>query len=106
MTNAEIIFNASQELAENGIINYTGKTFEAVNGNGEKVLVKETEAIHTYAAWKALGYQVQKGQKAVASFRIWKHTVKEDKETGDKENRMFMTKAFFFTSAQVAPINA
>lgn len=105
MTNAEIIFHAGQALAKDGIIKYTGREIEAVNDKGETVMVKETEAIHTYTAWKALGYQVQKGQKAVASFKIWKHTTKEDKETGKKESNMFMTKAFFFTAAQVAPIN-
>lgn len=104
MTNSEIIFNAGQALAKDGIIKYTGREFEAVNDKGETVMVKETEPIHTYATWKALGYQVQKGQKAIASFRIWKHTEKENKETGKKETNMFMTKAFFFTSAQVAPI--
>ena len=104
MTNAEIIFNTAQALAENGIIGYTGREFEAVNDKGETVMIKETEPIHTYAAWKSLGYQVQKGQKAIASFKIWKRTVKEDKETGEKESNMFMTKAYFFTMAQVAPI--
>lgn len=104
MTNAEIIFNAGQSLAKNGIIGYTGREFEAVNENGETVMVKETEPIHTYATWKALGYQVQKGQKAVASFKIWKHTEKENKATGKKETNMFLTKASFFTGAQVAPI--
>lgn len=104
MTNVEIIFNAGQALAKNGIIGYTGREFEAVNDKGETVMVKETEPIHTYATWKALGYQVQKGQKAVASFKIWKHTEKENKKTGKKETNMFLTKAFFFTGAQVAPI--
>lgn len=104
MTNAEIIFNAGQALAKDGIINYTGNEFEAQNENGETVMIKETEPIHTYATWKALGYQVQKGQKAVASFKIWKHTERENKETGNKEKNMFLTKAFFFTAAQVAPI--
>lgn len=104
MTNAEIIFNASQELAENGIIGYTGNEFEAIDGNGNPIMIKETETIHTYAAWQALGFQVQKGQKAVAKFRIWKHTVKKDKTTGKEEKKMFMTNAAFFTAAQVAPI--
>lgn len=104
MTNTEIIFHAGQALAKNGVIKYTGREIEAVNEEGETVIIKETEPIHTYAAWKELGYQVQKGQKAVASFKIWKHTSKENKETGKKETHMFMTKAFFFTGAQVAPI--
>lgn len=104
MTNAEIIFNAGQALAEHGIISYTGNEFEATNEQGETVIIKETEPIHTYTAWKSLGYQVQKGQKAVASFKIWKHTTKENEETGKKESKMFMTNAFFFKSSQVSPI--
>ena len=104
MTNAEIIFNAGQALAKQGIIGYTGNEFEAVNDQGEPVMVKEPEPIHTYAAWKDLGYQVQKGQKAIASFKIWKHTTKENKETGKNESKMFLTTAFFFKSSQVAPI--
>lgn len=104
MTNAEIIFAAGQALAKQGVIKYTGREIEAVNDEGETVLIKETEPIHTYAAWKALGYQVQKGQKAVANFKIWKHTTKEDKDTGKQESNMFMTRAFFFTGSQVAPI--
>lgn len=104
MTNADIIFAAAQALAKDGIIKYTGREFEAVNENGDPVTIKETEPIHTYATWKTLGYQVQKGQKAVAGFKIWKHTAKEDKETGKTETKMFMTKAYFFTAAQVAPI--
>lgn len=103
MTNAEIIFNASQSLAKDGIIKYTGREIEAVDGEGNPTVIKETEPIHTYAAWKNLGYQVQKGQKAVASFKIWKHTSRE-KEDGKSDTKMFMTKAFFFTSEQVALI--
>ena len=78
MTNAQIIFQASQELAEAGIIGYTGREFEAIDGEGNKIMMKETEEIHTYAAWKELGYQVQKGQKAVAKITIWKCTVKPE----------------------------
>ena len=104
MTNAEIIFSAEQALAKQGIIKYTGNEYEALNDKGETVIVKETEQIHTYATWKSLGYQVQKGQKAIANFKIWKHTTKEDKETGKNESKMFMTKAFFFSGSQVSPI--
>lgn len=105
MTNAEIIFNAGQALAKDGIIGYTGREIEAVDGEGNPITIRETEAIHTYAAWKALGYQVERGQKAIASFKIWKHTVKENKETGKNEKKMFLTKAFFFKASQVSPIN-
>ena len=107
MTNAQIIFIEGQKLAEAGIINYTGRVLKALNPAGEEVEVKETEQIHTYAAWKELGYQVQKGQKAVAKFPVWKYTSKKNEETGEEENaHMFMKTASFFRLEQVAPITA
>ena len=107
MTNAQIIFIEGQKLAEAGIINYTGRVLKALNPAGEEVEVKETEQIHTYAAWKELGYQVQKGQKAVAKFPVWKYTSKKNEETGEEEKaHMFMKTASFFRLEQVAPITA
>ena len=112
MTNAQIIFNAEQVLAEQGKIAYTGRTFKAIDGAGNEVELKETEAIHTYQTWKSLGYQVKKGQKAVAKITIWKHTgAKVDTvKTEDGEvdyidkGRMFMKTAAFFSAAQVEEI--
>lgn len=106
MTNAQIIFNESQRLAEEGKIQYTGRVFTFEDADGNQQTVKETEAIHTYNAWKELGFQVQKGQKAVAQFTIWKHcNGKVDEETGEeKPGKMFMKKASFFTAKQVQAI--
>ena len=102
MTNAMIIFNNSVEFMEQGIIGTTGRTVVVEDQNGNKKELKEPEAIHTYAKWKELGYQVQKGQKAIASFCIWKHTVKEaSDETKEDESKMFMKKASFFKFSQV-----
>ena len=102
MTNAMIIFNNSVELMEQGIIGTTGRTVVVEDQNGNKKEIKEPEAIHTYAKWKELGCQVQQGQKAVASFCIWKHTVKEtNDETKEDESKMFMKKASFFKFSQV-----
>lgn len=103
MTNAQIIFEESQRLAEEGKIKYTGREFKAVDADGKEIILKETEVIHTYNAWKALGFQVKKGQKAVAQFTIWKFKGgKENEETGEKEqDKMFMKKASFFTREQV-----
>ena len=39
-----------------------------------------TEIVHTYAKWQELGYQVQKGQKALFTACIYKCVTKEDKE--------------------------
>lgn len=108
MTNEMIIFIESQKLAEAGKINYTGRTFKAVNMAGEEVEFKETEAIHTFQTWKAQGFSVKKGSKAVASFPIWKHTSKKATVTAEDgteqevdKSRMFMKVAAFFSASQV-----
>lgn len=109
MTNAQIIFNASMELMENGTIKGTGRFFTYEDENGEKKQIEEPEALHTYARWQELGRQVKKGQKARAAIQIWKqgkpYTTK-NKETGADEERagkMFMKTAYFFTIDQTEP---
>jgi hypothetical protein len=119
MTNAQIIFNKSIELMENGQLNGTGKyiTVLTVNENGEeeKKQIEEPEAIHTYAAWKQLGFQVKKGSKAIAQINIWKHVSKKeemevtytDGTTGTEEidnSKMFMKLSSFFSASQVEKI--
>jgi hypothetical protein len=111
MTNAEIIFNESIRLVEEGIIKGTGRMFEAVitdkDGNETKKMVEEPEAIHTYATWKQLGFQVKRNEKAKASFTIWKYAEgkKEEGSEEEPEGKMFMKKAHFFTMDQVEKIN-
>lgn len=107
MTNADIIFKESQQLAKDGVIEYTGKVLQFKDDAGNVIEVQETEPIHTYNAWKSIGFQVQKGQKAVAQFTIWKHcNGKVDEETGEeKPGKMFMKKASFFTARQVQAIS-
>ncbi len=104
MTNAQIIFNAGQELAKEGKIGYTGRTFEMEMPDGKKITVQETEPIHTYQTWKMFGYQVAKGEKAVAKITIWKHTTKHNEERGEDESKMFMKTAAFFSQSQVEAI--
>ena len=110
MTNAQIIMNESINLLESGIIKGTGRMFEAVivdkEGNETKKMVEEPEAIHTYAGWKQLGFQVKKGEKAKASFIIWKCVAGKKEEESDEqpENKMFMKKSHFFTIDQVERI--
>ena len=115
MTNAQIIFNAEQQLAEQGIIKYTGRTFKTVDGAGNEIELKETEEIHTFAHWKENGYKVRKGEHAVAKIQIWKHTgakvetvpTQDGKETEVADRgRMFMKIASFFSASQVEPIEA
>ena len=57
--------------------------------------------------WKAIGRQVKKGEKCIATFMIWKHTTKKKKsesEDEDEQEKMFMTKAFFFRECQTEEI--
>jgi len=112
MTNAQIIFNEQQALAEQGILQYTGREAEFETADGEKIIVKEVEEIHTFARWKALGRQVKKGEHAKATFMIWKQgkASKKAQEEAEKngeevpQGRMFMKKAFFFTIDQTEAI--
>jgi len=109
MTNADIIFTKSQELMKQGIIEGTGRVFKAIitnaQGEEEEVEVEEAEPIHTYAGWKERGFQVQKGEKAIAKFTIWKHVTKKAKNESDEdETKMFMKTASWFKFSQVAPI--
>ena len=108
MTNAQIIFNASIELMENGIIKGTGRIFEYEDENGEKKHLEEPEPLHTYAKWQELGRQVRKGEKAKAGITIWKQGKsrnKRDKDGNEEEvqGNMFLKKAFFFTFDQTEP---
>ena len=130
MTNAQIIFNESLELMNDGIIGTTGRKITiSYEKDGEQVTetVNEPEAIHTYKEWQNLGMQVQKGQKAIAKFTIWMYTSKTkklSKEDADSINSIvinsdgskaqegdevqtnghyYMKEAAFFSASQVAP---
>ncbi len=109
MTNAEIIAMNSAILFEAGKI--SGKSTMI----GE-VEVMEYESIHTFAKWKALGYKVKKGEKAIARFSIWKYAQKtvqkQMKKKGSEEVTMeevteescFMKESCFFAFRQVEKI--
>ena len=106
MTNAQIIFNASVKLMEDGVIKGTGRVFCFEDENGERHELEEPEALHTFAVWKEMGRVVKKGEKARAAIQIWKQgksyttTNKETGEQEEKEGRMFMKTAYFFTLEQ------
>jgi len=116
MTNAQIIFEQSQKLAEDGKIQYTGRVFKGHAADGAEVEIKETEPIHTFAEWKKAGFIVKKGQHAVAKFTIWMFTDKPTKaaqeaaETAGKEPdadpHYYMKTAAFFSASQVEKITA
>lgn len=65
-----IILLESVKLMEQGIIGETGETIVYEDGKGNKKQVKMPEPIHTYQKWKELGYQVRRGEKAIAKFQI------------------------------------
>ena len=116
MTNAMIIFNASQELAEQGVIKYTGRVFTYEDEEGNKIECQETEELHTYKEWQRLGYQVNKGQKTIAKIMIWNFTNKPSKakkaaaeaagKEADADPHYYMKEACFFSASQVSKIEA
>ena len=110
MTNVQIIGNAQEQLLRAGKIKPTGRIFKAVDGAGNEITVPEAEPIHTYQTWKEMGYQVQRGEKAVCKLHIWKHTTRKAKTEngteGETMSQMFMTSAAFFAMHQVKPATA
>ncbi len=118
MTNGQIIFSESMRLMNDGIIGTTGRKLTLItideDGTEKKEIIDEPEEIHTFAEWKALGFMVQKGQKAIAKFTIWNYTskpskkaIKEAEEKGEEVNftaHYYMKDASFFAASQVAPL--
>lgn len=108
MTNHMIILGERIRLMKEGVLEGVGETVKIKNEKGEEIEVQMPEEIHTFAAWKARGYRVKKGEKNIAQFPIWKHVTKTvtNEETGEEEkkSRMFMKKASFFKASQVEPL--
>ena len=109
MTNKMIILLESIKLMEQGVIGGTGEKIVVEQGDGTKKELDVPEEIHTYQTWKRLGYQVRRGQKAVAKFPIWKHTTKKldevDEEGNEKtKSSMFLKTSAFFKMSQVERI--
>ena len=105
MTNAMIILWESVDLMAQGILQGSGRTILVEDKDGNEIEVELPESIHTYQRWKELGYQVRKGEHAVAKIRIWKHTARQkDENPTEYEERMFMKNAAFFKASQVDKI--
>ena len=117
MTNAQIIFDKSIELMETGVIGTTGRkmkvAYEDENGDLIEKIMDEPEEIHTFADWKARGYFVKKGEKAVARFAIWNFTNKpskaartaaaaEGKEDLEADPHYYMKESCFFKLSQTS----
>ena len=105
LTNVQIIDANKQKLAAAGVLKFTGRAFQAVDENGNEILIPEIETIHTFNGWKELGYKVKKGEHAKARFAIWKHAPgKVETDDGEEEHgrgRCFMKEACWFTFEQV-----
>ena len=105
MTNEQIILENRLLLLEMGELKPTGRT---INFNG--VEKQEPEEIHTFQAWKQLGFIVRKGEHAIAKFPIWKYKpgkkkdAEGDEDAAQKKGYCFMKMAFFFTADQVDAI--
>ena len=103
MTNAMIILVESVKLMEQGILKGSG--IKGLTQDGKEIELPEK--IHTYQTWKALGYQVKKGSKAVAQFPIWKYINKkqeENEEEAQANGHCFMKLSSWFTAEQVERI--
>lgn len=109
MTNAMIVLLESVKLMEQGVLKPTGQKVivEMADGNKEYDV---PEPIHTYQTWKSLGYQVKKGEKAVAQFPIWKYTKKKSKDMSEDEAQengyCFMKLSSWFKAEQVQKMEA
>lgn len=113
MTNSAIILQESIRLMSSGILAGSGR-FVTVDGENGPEKIELPEDIHTFAAWKARGYAVKKGEHAIAAFHIWKYADRRRADTesadtdGEQESsgRCFLKKSFFFKSSQVEKITA
>lgn len=109
MTNEMIIQIETSKLAEQGILQYTGRVLKGLNVMGEEVEIKEIEPIHTYKGWEKLGYKVKKGEHSKIKFPIWFWKKGKKKETEDGEEEVtkgncYMKNAAWFTVAQVEKV--
>lgn len=108
MNNATIILLESVKLMEDGILKSTGEKVIVEEADGNKKEYDVPEQIHTYAKWKSLGYQVKRGQKAIAQFPIWKYTKGKTQEMSEEEAQdkgyCFMKMSSWFKFDQVEPV--
>lgn len=94
MTNAETIYRQSLILVSEGKL---------------QLINNQPEPIHTYAKWKSMGYNVKKGEKAIAKFAIWKYTKRTttDKDGNEiPDDRCFSKVSAFFKFSQVEKVTA
>ena len=92
MTNAQIIFTKSVKLMDEGIIKGTGNLITVQDSEGNKKMIEEPEAIHTYAVLKSLGRQVKKGESSTyGSTFLKKKKWKSLTQTAQRERKKLTT---------------
>lgn len=110
MTNEMIILSKKIELQQQGVLKFTGNKIKVINiETGDPEEIDEIQPIHTFAAWKSLGYRVKKGQKAITRIPIWKYSAPRENgkvvpEDETHKGKMFMKVAAFFSDDQVEKI--
>lgn len=115
MTNASIIHEQSLALMAAGLLKGTGKFLRVLtvdeDGNESEEMQEIPEPIHTFAAWKELGYCVKKGEHSQIKFAIWKYVNSKKSEAMDDgvelagdNGHCIMKLAHFFTAAQVEKV--
>lgn len=108
MTNNDIVFQAEQELAKQGIIKYSGPVYTVTTVDGKTIEYQDTERLHTFQTWKSLGYIVRRGEKSVIALTIWKHISRSHEDPDGNmiidPGKMFPKKAYFFSASQVDKI--
>lgn len=110
MTNSQIILQNSLELMKQGILKGSGEIAVQELPDGTKIEIELPETIHTYNGWKERGYQVRRGQKAKASFIIWRYIGKkvQDEESGELsevDGKCIPKKSSWFTFDQVEKVS-
>lgn len=110
MTNEMIIMAEKVRLQKEGILKYTGRYLDVIGDDGVITKIPEIQSIHTFAAWKALGYKVMKGQKAITRIPIWKYSAPKVQDESpvdgvEPKGRMFMKVSAFFSEEQVEKIS-
>ena len=71
-----------------------------LSGLAEKYTEDE---VNSFQQWKALGYKVKRGEKAVLKVQLW-YPSKYTKENDKEETRFYMKTTALFTKDQVEPL--
>ena len=89
MTNEMIIAFAKEELANEGILKFTGNTITVFDPKTEaEIEIPEVEDIHTCAGWNKRGFKLIKGTTCEIKFKIWTYKKGKKKVEGETEEEV------------------